>query len=275
VAESVRAALLRAADRLAAMSPTARLDAELLMGHALGVPREALLLARLDDPAPAGFAALLARRAAGEPIAYITGTRGFWTIELAVTSAVLVPRADSETLIAAAVAHFRGSGGPARLLDLGTGSGALLLSALEEWPPAHGIGVDSSAAALAVARGNAARLGLAARARFVQGDWAAGIAARFDLLLCNPPYIAEDAPLPHEVAAHEPHGALFAGADGLDAYRRLAPQVARLLAPGGLACVEIGSDQAAAAGALFAQAGLSVRVERDLGGRDRCLMLTG
>ncbi len=271
-ADDIRAALAEAAARIGGTSETPRLDAELLMAHALGMEREALLLGQNRGGVPGAFADLVARRGAGEPLAYITGRRAFWTIELEVTPAVLIPRPDSETLLEAAVTHFAAAG-PATVLDLGTGSGALLLAALDQWPDAHGLGVDRSAAALAVARRNAARLGLAGRARFVRDDWGEGLAGRFDLLLCNPPYVETNAPLPRDVARHEPHAALFAGADGLDAYRRLAPELGRLIAPGGLAAIEIGASQGTAAAALFAAAGLPVAVRQDLAGRDRCLLI--
>ena len=266
-----RAAIAAAAARFA-FSPTARLDAELLMAQALGIDRNALLLDP-DRPVPPGFAALVDRRAAQEPIAYITGTRGFWTIDLAVGPGALVPRADSETLIVAATDHFAGRP-PARILDLGTGPGTLLLAALAEWPGASGIGVDRSGEALAYARANAAALGMADRAVFVAGDWATGIATRFDLVLANPPYIATDEALPDEVARHEPAGALFAGADGLDDYRRIVPDLPRLIAPGGAAVIEIGHRQAAAVTAMIEGAGLTAALHRDLGGRDRCLVVT-
>lgn len=268
-AESIRAA----ATRLAGASDTPRLDAELLMAHALGLGRDALLLGGLDRPSPKGFDALVARRRAGEPIAYITGIRDFWTIALRVGLGVLVPRPDSEALIEAAVAHFGGRA-PAGILDLGTGPGTLLLAALDQWPQARGLGIDASEVALGYARDNAARLGLGDRAEFRRGDWAAGLDARFDLLLCNPPYIGANEPLPADVADHEPAEALYAGADGLDAYRVLAPQIARLIAPGGLAAVEIGASQRAAVAALFETEGLTVACRRDLGGRDRVLLLT-
>lgn len=263
-----RAALAAAAARFG-FSDTARLDAELLLAHALGIERNALLL-RLDDVAvPAGFAALVDRRAAQEPVAYITGTRGFWTIDLAVGPGVLVPRADSETLIAAAVAAF-GDAGPARVLDLGTGSGALLLAALDQWPGASGLGVDLSDAALAIARGNADRLGMAARADFARRGWAG--TERFDLILCNPPYIEAGADLPPEVRGWEPHSALFAGADGLDDYRAIAPVLAAQLNPGGIAILEIGWTQGAAVAALLEGAGFAVELARDYGDRPRALV---
>lgn len=272
--DSAGRAIAAAARRLGATSDTARLDAELLMAHALGVAREALLLGRMDDPAPAAFAALVERRAAGEPLAYITGRRAFWTIDLEVGPGVLIPRPDSETLIEAAVEHF-GEAGPRSVLDLGTGPGTLLLAALAEWPGAEGLGVDASESALDYAARNARALGLAERARFRLGDWAEGITDRFDLILCNPPYVESDAALARDVAEHEPPSALFAGRDGLDDYRRIAPMLPRLIAPGGLAAIEIGHMQAAAVAALLAAEGLSASIRRDLGGRDRCLIVHG
>jgi release factor glutamine methyltransferase len=267
----IRVALAAATAQFAAVSDTPRLDAELLMAHALGVSRDDLLLRHLDAPAPGAFVALVARRRAHEPVAYITGTRAFWTIELAVGPGALVPRADSETLIEAAVDHFADRA-PATILDLGTGPGTLLLAALDQWPQAAGIGVDRSPQALAMARGNAARLGLAGRARFVEGDWAAGIDGRFDLVLANPPYVGTAEPLPREVRDHEPAAALYAGADGLDAYRAIVPDLPRLLAPGGAAVLEIGHTQAEAVGALVAAAGLGWRLRNDLAGRPRVVV---
>jgi len=266
-------AIRLATARLAKVSETSRLDAELLMAHALEVEREALLLSGLKDDAPAHFQALVLRREAGEPVAYITGRRAFWTIELEVGPGALVPRPDSETLIEAALAHF-GKAGPTTILDLGTGPGTLLLAALDQWPQARGLGIDRSEAALAMARGNAERLGLAARAEFRRGDWAEGLQGAFDLVLCNPPYIEQGAELPRDVSQWEPHEALFAGPDGLDDYRRLAPEVPRLLAPGSIACFEIGASQEQAATALFLAQGLAVRTRHDLAGRPRCLVLT-
>ena len=270
---TVSAALTAAARRLAPQSATARLDAELLMAHALGVSREDLLLRRLDSAVPDAFTALVGRRRAGEPVAYITGRRAFWTIELEVGPGVLIPRPDSETLVEAAVEHFRGRA-PERILDLGTGPGTLLLAALDQWPKALGLGVDASEAALSYARRNAERLGLAGRAELRLGDWTAGLEGPFDLILCNPPYIEAGEPLMRDVAEWEPHEALFAGEDGLDAYRRLAPAIPPLLAPGGLACLEVGAFQASAVAALFEARGLAVSRRTDLSGHVRCLALT-
>jgi len=264
---TIREALAAATARLVD-SGTPRLDAELLMAHALGVSREALLLNRLEDRAPDAFEGLLARRLAHEPVAYIIGRRAFWTIELAVGPGVLIPRPDSETLIEAAVAHF-GARAPQRILDLGTGPGTLLLAALDQWPDATGLGVDASADALAYARRNAVP-----RAEFRLGDWAEGLDERFDLILCNPPYVEDGAALPPDVARWEPASALHAGADGLDAYRLLAPRLAPLLAPKGVVCVEIGAGQLISATSLFAARGFTTESRRDLRGIERCLLLT-
>jgi release factor glutamine methyltransferase len=269
----VRQALRDAARRLAATSDTPRLDAELLLAHALGVERQALLLDSARFAVPGEFAALVERRLGHEPIAYILGARDFWSIRLRVGPGVLIPRPDSEILIEAALAHF-GAQAPGRILDLGTGPGTLLLAALAEWPGATGLGVDASDIALDYARGNAAALGLSDRADFRIGDWCAGTDGPFDLILCNPPYIADDEELMPDVAAHEPAGALFAGADGLDDYRRIIPDLARLLAPNGVAVLEIGATQHILVGKLAEAAGFSVRCRRDLGGRDRALLLT-
>ena len=266
-------ALGRATEQLSKVSDTPRLDAELLMAAALGIGRDRLIL---DDPrgeAPSTFADLVERRRAGEPIAYITGHRAFWTIDLEVGPGALVPRPDSETLIAAAVEYFKRP--PKRVLDLGTGPGTLLLAALDEWPEATGIGIDASEAALSYALRNAERLGLGSRAEFRIGDWALGIDQRFDLILCNPPYVAEGAEMGPGVAAYEPPEALFAGPEGLEEYRRLAPEIPRLLAPGGLAAIEIGFDQGESAAKLFEEQGQIVRLARDLGGRPRALLITG
>lgn len=269
---SIVDALRDATVTLSAVSDTPRLDAELLMAHALGIDRNDLLLRQRDLHAPVAFAVHLGQRLAGAPIAHIVGSRDFWTISLAVTPDVLIPRPDSETLIEAAVDHFRDRA-PTTMLDLGTGSGALLLAALDQWPQARGLGIDASAAALAVAQGNADRLGMSDRATFRLGDWAQGVDGPFDLLLINPPYIAIDAPLAGDVL-HDPASALFAGTEGLDDYRRIAPQLAGLIAPGGMAAIEIGYDQRESVSALLVAQGLRVVARRDLAGQDRCLVAT-
>ena len=264
-------ALGRATEQLSKMSDTPRLDAELLMAHALGIGRDRLIL---DDPrgeAPSTFADFIERRRVGEPVAYITGHRAFWTIDLEVGPGALVPRPDSETLIAAAVEFFEKP--PRRILDLGTGPGTLLLAALDEWPEATGLGIDASEAALDYARRNAARLGLGGRAEFRIGDWAQGIDQRFDLVLCNPPYVADGAFTGPGVADYEPPEALFAGPEGLDEYRRLAPEISRLLAAEGLAVIEIGFDQAKSVAELFEAQGHRPALVRDLAGHPRALLM--
>lgn len=270
----VARALNDAARQLAATSDTPRLDAELLMAEALGIDRDRLLLHPPEAEPPRRFWAMIERRKAGEPVAYITGRRPFWNIELHVGPGVLVPRPDSEVLIAAAVEHFAGREGPRRILDLGTGPGTLLLAALDIWPDATGLGIDSSRRALSYAAANARRLGIEERARFRLGDWADGVDERFDLVLCNPPYVATGAELGPGVAEHEPAEALFAGPEGLDAIRRVAADFQRLLAPGGLAAVEIGDDQGEAAVSLLESGGLRASLAKDLADRPRAVLLT-
>ncbi len=205
-------------------------------------------------------------------MAQILGVKGFWKIMLRVTPEVLTPRPETESVLDILLPLIPNEG-RLSILDLGVGSGALLLALLFERPNAVGLGVDVSEAALAVARENAANLGLAGRAALLRGDWAAGLAAdAFDVVVANPPYVrtAELPSLPPEVRDHEPHVALDGGADGLDAYRRLAPEILAVLRPGGVFAVEIGFDQGAAVAALFDGAGaLAVEIRRDLADRDR------
>ena len=272
---AISRALSRATEQLGKVSDTPRLDAELLMAAALGIGRDRLILDAPKGEVPASFSGFVERRKSGEPVAYITGHRAFWTIDLEVGPGVLIPRPDSETLIAAAVEHFAGTQGPRRILDLGTGPGTLLLAALDEWPKATGLGIDASGAALEYARSNADRLGMRSRATLRVGNWARGLGEQFDLILCNPPYVASDAEVGPGVAEFEPAEALFAGSDGLDDYRRLAPQIGGLLAPGGLAAIEIGFDQAESAARLFEAQGLDPVLARDLGDRPRALIIRG
>jgi release factor glutamine methyltransferase len=270
----VARALADATRQLSETSDTPRLDAELLMAEALHIDRDRLILNPPDRDPPKRFQSMLKRRLKGEPVAYITGRRAFWNIELHVGPGVLIPRPDSEVLISSALEHFEGTEGPKRILDLGTGPGTLLLAALDLWPQATGLGVDSSRRAMSYASAKSRRLGFERRARFRIGDWADGIDERFDLILCNPPYVAEHEPLGAGVAEHEPEEALFAGPEGLDSIRRIAPAIPRLLAPGGLAAVEIGSAQGEAALDLLQRDGLAGRIVQDLGARDRAAILS-
>ncbi len=268
------ATLRTATERLAATSDTPRLDAELLMAHALGVSRSDLLLRHMSAPVPESFAALLARRAEHEPVAHILGEQEFFGLPFRVTPDVLIPRGDSEVLVEAALA---GMPAARRVLDCGTGSGALLLAVLHHLPAAQGVGIDRSATALTVAADNAARLGLSDRvklaaANWLQPGWDEGL-GQFDLILANPPYVEEAAALSPSVREFEPAEALFAGPEGLDDYRALVPQLPVLLAPGGVALVEIGATQAEAVIAIAAAAGFTVRLRHDLGGRPRALEL--
>lgn len=253
----------------------ARDDTEMLMAHALGVSRSALLLRHMRDPAPEKFAAMLERRLAHEPVAYITGEAEFYGRRFAVTPDVLIPRGDSETVVAAAL---EACPAPRRVLDCGTGSGCLLLTVLAERPDVQGVGIDRSGSALAVARDNSASLELAARVTMQEADWTqpgwSDGFGTFDLLLANPPYVEDDAELDPSVRDHEPAGALFAGPDGLDAYRVLVPQLPVLLAPDGIAVVEIGWRQAEAVSAIAAEAGFSAALRRDLADRPRALILS-
>lgn len=269
-----------AARRLVAAGvETARLDARLILGHVLGLDAAALL-ARSDEPvAPSAvrrIADLVGRREGREPLSHILGEREFWSLPFRVTADTLTPRPDSETLIEAALdwGSSRAAEG-LRVLDFGTGTGCLLLSLLSEWPAATGVGVDVSAAALAVAQGNAEVLGLAARVRFVESDWGRAVPGRFDVVVSNPPYIAEGAlaELAPEVAVFEPRLALAGGPDGLAAYRALAPWLARKLADGGAIFLEIGQDQADPVEAVLVESGLTtVRRVPDLAGIVRCLV---
>ena len=267
-------ALADATRQLEKTSDTSRLDAELLMAEALHIDRDKLILAPPDRKVPERFWAMLERRKSGEPVAYITGRRAFWNIELHVGPGVLVPRPDSEVLIASAIEHFEGIEGPRRILDLGTGPGTLLLAALDVWPEATGLGVDVSRQALSYAAANARRLGFESRAKLMQGNWAEGLLDKFDLVLCNPPYVREDADLGAGVREFEPDEALFAGKEGLDAYRALAPQLPRLLNEEGLAAIEIGEDQAEPVTKLLARDGLAATVANDFAERPRAVLLT-
>ncbi len=271
---TVAQAIREAAALLAKTSDTARLDAELLMAEALGVTRSEMLLRHCGNLVPPSFARLVARRAAHEPVAYILGHQDFYGRSVIVTPDVLIPRGDSESVVDAAL-EFLADGG--RILDLGTGSGALLLTLLAQRPAAEGIGIDRSLGALAVAAANAARLGVQDRAQILHLDWhEAGWSAalgRFDLIIANPPYVETGADIPPSVRAFEPDTALFAGADGLDDYRVIIPQIHGLLAKNGTAIIEIGSTQADTVSDLARQAGLAVTLRHDLARRPRALVL--
>lgn len=275
---TVADAIRDAADRLSATSDTARIDAELLMAHALGVSRSDMLLRHMRDSAVPYFAPfdqLVARRAGHEPIAYITGTQEFLGHEFSVMPGVLIPRGDSETIVLAAIELVPDA---RRVLDMGTGSGALLISCLLEQDQAQGIGIDASGVAAKVAAANAAAHGLQARVQILQRSWSdegwADDLGQFDLILCNPPYVETSAELEPDVRDFEPASALFAGKEGLDDYRVIIPQLGKLLSPGGVAIFEIGHLQAGQVSRIAHESGFGVEVRQDLGGRDRVLVLT-
>lgn len=270
IAEALRAA----AAQLTPISDTARLDAELLMAHCLGLGRSDMLLRHGGDQVPDGFAELIRRRAAHEPVAYIAGVQEFYGREFAVNPAVLIPRADSESVVEAALGVMPPD---ARVLDLGTGSGALLLTLLAERGDAQGIGIDNSAPALAVAQHNGAALGLECRAQFLCRSWHdtgwADDLGLFDLIISNPPYVERGAQLAPSVVEFEPHTALFAGPDGLDDYTALIPQLRPLLQPEGQTVLEIGAAQADAVSQIADVNGFTWALFHDLAHRPRGLLL--
>jgi release factor glutamine methyltransferase len=254
---------------------TPELDARLLVGEVAGLDLTRLMLSaeRVVTPDEAVRLEQFAqRRIAGEPVARIIGHQEFWGLRLILSPETLVPRPDTETVVEAALDLARDwtDRGALRIADLGTGTGAILLALLSEWPSARGVATDLSCEALRTARDNADRLGIGDRAHFVACDYASALAGPFDLIVSNPPYIpaAEIATLAVEVRAHDPRRALDGGADGLDAYRAIAPQAARLLAPGGALIVEVGQAQSAAVERLMVAAGLAPGAgpRPDLGG---------
>lgn len=264
---------------LAAGIEDGAVDARLLVEAATGLDRGGCLVARdrrLRAAEAARLDQMLARRLNREPVARILGRREFWSLDFALGPDTLDPRPDSETLVAAALDHLPDPAGRYRLLDLGTGTGCLLLAVLAERPNAWGVGIDLAEGAVRVARANARSHGLDDRSCFLAGHWADAVEARFDAVVCNPPYVRdrERAALMPEVRDHDPARALFAGADGLDAYRALAGRVGPLLARNGIAALEVGAGQAGAVSALMAARGLeTVETRPDLALNDRILVL--
>ncbi len=256
----------------------ARRDARLLIASALETSVEQVLgypERRIDPAARAAIAAVVERRARREPVSRILGRREFWGLPFIVTPETLDPRPDSESLVEAVLREIPNRQAPLRLLDLGTGTGCLLLALLSELPRASGIGVDISIEAASVARRNAADLGLGGRAAFVCCDWGAALSGGWQVIVSNPPYImpSEAPDLAPEVVDYDPPLALFGGRDGIDAYRRFVPSLGQRLSPDGLCALEVGDGQAGSVESILSGAGLGVLSRaRDLGGRDRCVL---
>lgn len=258
---------------------SAHLDARLLLARVLNVGREYLVMhhdTSLSDAELIAFDALVDRRASREPMAQILGEREFWSLNFLVTADTLTPRPDSETIIATVLDYVPNPNARMMIADFGTGTGCLLLSLLTEFPNAHGLGVDISPAALAIAGKNAALHGLMDRAHFHHTSWGENVHGRYDIIVSNPPYIRESDmdELAPEVVEYEPHSALVAGKDGLDAYRALMPHVKRLLAEKGVAALECGMGQSADVAAIAKAYGLRhLETCCDFAGIDRCVVL--
>jgi release factor glutamine methyltransferase len=279
IGTTVGAALAAASARLAEAGVEApQREARLLLGHATGLGPTVLIgwpERVVEADTVHRFEALVGRRLAREPVARILGRREFWSLDFTVTADTLDPRPDTETLVEAVLSHLPDRHAAWRVADLGTGTGCILLALLSELPEACGVGIDRSLGAANVARANAIALGLGRRAGFAVGDWTKALAGRFDIVVSNPPYIAtaELARLSPEVVLYDPSAALDGGADGLDAYRLLAPECARLLGDGGLAAFETGAGQARAVAALCQAAGLSpLEIRVDLANIERVVL---
>jgi release factor glutamine methyltransferase len=273
MASTIDQIIRQATQQLAASSPSPRLDAEVLLMHITGLARTALITHAQELLLPENekrLHALLARRAHGEPVAYLTGKREFWSLDLCVTPDVLIPRPETELLVEQALAHIPDDA-EWTVADLGTGSGAIALAIATERPHCHLIATDNAAAALAVARANATRLGIA-RVEFRQGEWLKPLAGmRFDVIVSNPPYVrANDPHLTQGDVRFEPESALVAGADGLDAIRRITADAVSGLRPGGWLLFEHGYDQAQAVRTLLETHGYDrIASCRDTAGHER------
>jgi release factor glutamine methyltransferase len=278
VSQTIAALRREIAGKLQAISDSAALDARMLVAHAMGITPDAVLF-RDDEEAGGAVALRVAnlaqRRLHGEPVARIVGEKEFYGLTFGVSPATLVPRLDTETLVDA-VLEVVDRDAAVAILDLGTGSGAILLALLSQLPNAAGVGVDTSADALATASDNARRLGLETRAAFAVGDWAKGPATEFAIVVSNPPYIehGEIATLAVDVRDYDPHMALDGGHDGLDAYRAILLDLDRVLAEGGVAFLEIGYGQGDAIVALAAEHEFRVTFRRDLAGIERVAILS-
>jgi release factor glutamine methyltransferase len=273
---TVARAIRDGAVRLAEVAGNPWLEARLLLAHALNVTRNDLIRDPGRQIDSTTYEDLLQRRIAHEPLALIVGWREFWSMAFKVSPATLIPRPDSETLIEAAVAQFANRPHPSKILDLGTGTGCLLLALLAEFPSAFGIGLDLAPDAAALAKANAIQLGLAGRAAFLAGNWTEAVSGRFDLIVSNPPYIPgpDIETLMPEVARHEPRRALDGGTDGYDAYRTILPRLNDLLGPDGIAILELGHEQANYVRCLAREAGFASSLRVDLAEISRAIVLS-
>lgn len=275
---TIEAALRLATSRLTDVGiEDARREARILVGHAVRLDPQAVPITperTMDQDQWLQFNNVLGRRCSRRPMAQVLGRREFWSLNFEVSEETLAPRPDSETLVEAALAAFPSETAAIRILDMGTGTGCLLLSVLSERPAGSGLGIDLSEEAVAVARRNAVHLGLDARSRFEIGDWTEGLAGPFDLVIANPPYIRSDEIplLEPEVGMFEPSLALDGGPDGLDCYRKIAANCRDLMAPDGRIVLEIGIGQAMSVAQILSSAGLAdITIRRDLAGIERCV----
>jgi release factor glutamine methyltransferase len=271
---SVQATIHKAAQRLKPIAENPEREARLLLAHVLKTSYESLYFSpphKLSFEQEKQFEAFLERRLRFEPLSKIVGYREFWGLPFRITADTLDPRPDSETIIESVLKFYTDQNTPLTLLDLGTGSGCLLLSLLHAYPNAWGVGVDSQEAAIRIAQENAKNLDLSHRAAFLVGNWGDALANRFDVIVSNPPYIAITEPLPPEVANYDPASALYGGADGLDCYRALANQLPNLIKPTGKIFLEIGAGQYNAVSSIFSHS--PNHAVKDLQGHERCIVL--
>jgi release factor glutamine methyltransferase len=276
--ESIR----KAAQQLGAVAENPEREGRLLLAHILKISYEEVYFSpdrQLTFEEERALEALLDRRTSHEPLSRILGHREFWSLPFRVTSDTLDPRPDSETLIESVLTFYPDQNAPLTIIDLGTGSGCLLLSLLHEYPNAWGVGIDAREAAIRIAQENAVSLNLRNRSAFLVGNWGDALSSQFDVIVSNPPYIAATESLPPEVALYDPASALYGGIDGLDCYRALATQLPNLAEPDSKIFLEIGAGQYDAVTSIFRdsphpQAILTLTAVKDLQGHERCVILT-
>jgi len=272
--KSLKIVIDNAEQQLAAIAESPRREARLLAAHVLRLSYEDIYFNEdrpFKEDEKTRFNILLERRLKHEPLSKILEFREFWSLPFRVTRDTLDPRPDSETLIEAVLSHYHNKERPLRILDLGTGTGCLLLSLLHEYPNAWGVGIDASEAACYIAQENAVQLGVEGRARFIVGQWGNALSGCFDIIMSNPPYISHLDPLPPEVSGYDPALALYGGEDGLTCYRDLAEQVFKFATPETKIFLEVGKGQSDDVRALFSHY-LHLQTRKDLAGNERCLV---